>query len=71
MAESNVEPPPGRCVSLRIQAARESAAGEAARCRVLLNEMDGCLADMERKFISCGYKETCAAIKLERATIKR
>lgn len=66
-----MEPPPGRCVSLRIQAARESAAGEAPRCRVLLNEMDGCLEEIERKFISCGYKENCAAIKLERADIKR
>ncbi|KAM5241604.1 cilia- and flagella-associated protein 46 isoform 3-T3 [Hipposideros larvatus] len=60
-----------RCVSLRIQAARESAAGEAPRCRVLLTEMDGCLVEIERKFISCGYKENCAAIKLERANIKR
>ncbi|KAF6317002.1 cilia and flagella associated protein 46 [Rhinolophus ferrumequinum] len=60
-----------RCVSLRIQVARASAAGEASRCQVLLDDMDDSLVGIERKFISCGYKENCAAIKLERANIKR
>lgn len=71
LVESKVEPPPGRCVSLRIQVARASAAGEASRCQVLLDDMDDSLVGIERKFISCGYKENCAAIKLERANIKR
>ncbi|XP_074194762.1 LOW QUALITY PROTEIN: cilia- and flagella-associated protein 46 [Rhinolophus sinicus] len=60
-----------RCVSLRIQVARASAAGEASCCQALLDDMDDRLVGIERKFISCGYKENCAAIKLERANIKR
>lgn len=71
LAESKVEPPHSRCVSLRIQVARASAAGEASCCQALLDDMDDRLVGIERKFISCGYKENCAAIKLERANIKR
>lgn len=71
LADSKMEPPHGRCVSLRLQVAWAPAAGEASCCQALLDDMDDRLVGIERKFISCGYTENCAAVKLERANIKR
>ncbi|XP_023564812.1 cilia- and flagella-associated protein 46 [Octodon degus] len=60
-----------RCVSIQIQLIRDSADSEFPECLALLKELDRCLLDTEETFISCGYKEHCVDIKLERAKIKR
>ncbi|XP_045295286.1 cilia- and flagella-associated protein 46 isoform X5 [Leopardus geoffroyi] len=60
-----------RCVSLQIKAAQESADGEPPGCLLLLNKMDDCLTEIEKRLITWGYRDNCADIRLERAKIKR
>ncbi|KAF5914545.1 hypothetical protein HPG69_010817 [Diceros bicornis minor] len=60
-----------RCVSLRVKASQEPVEGEPSERLLLLNKMDACLLEIEKKFISCGYQENCVDIKLERAKMKR
>lgn len=62
---------PYRCVSLQIKAAQESADGEPPGCLLLLNKMDDCLTEIEKRLITWGYRDNCADIRLERAKIKR
>ncbi|XP_058400316.1 cilia- and flagella-associated protein 46 [Diceros bicornis minor] len=60
-----------RCVSLRVKASQEPVEGEPSERLLLLNKMDACFLEIEKKFISCGYQENCVDIKLERAKMKR
>ncbi|XP_014649525.1 PREDICTED: cilia- and flagella-associated protein 46 [Ceratotherium simum simum] len=60
-----------RCVSLRVKAAQEPVEGEPSEHLLLLDRMDACLLEIEKKFISCGYQENCVDVKLERAKMKR
>ncbi|XP_043453885.1 cilia- and flagella-associated protein 46 isoform X3 [Prionailurus bengalensis] len=60
-----------RCVSLQIKAAQESADGEPPGCLLLLNKMDDCLTEIEKRLITWGYRDNCVDVKLERAKIKR
>ncbi|XP_007935070.1 cilia- and flagella-associated protein 46 [Orycteropus afer afer] len=60
-----------RCVSLQIQSIEESVYSEPSGYSPLLNKMDECLLELEKRFIQCGRKEKCVDIKLERAKIKR
>uniref|UniRef100_A0ABI7X214 Cilia and flagella associated protein 46 n=1 Tax=Felis catus TaxID=9685 RepID=A0ABI7X214_FELCA len=60
-----------RCVSLQIKAAQESADGEPPGCLLLLNKMDDCLTEIEKRLITWGYRDNCVDIRLERAKIKR
>ncbi|XP_049501881.1 cilia- and flagella-associated protein 46 isoform X1 [Panthera uncia] len=60
-----------RCVSLQIKAAQESADNEPPGCFLLLNKMDDCLTEIEKRLITWGYRDNCVDIKLERAKIKR
>ncbi|XP_025774064.1 cilia- and flagella-associated protein 46 [Puma concolor] len=59
-----------RCVSLQIKAAQESADGEPPGCLLLLNKMDDCLTEIEKRLITWGYRDNCVDIRLERAKIK-
>ncbi|XP_012516129.1 PREDICTED: cilia- and flagella-associated protein 46 [Propithecus coquereli] len=60
-----------RCLSLQVKVARESVDNEPLECLVSLKELDNRLMEIEKKFISCGYRENCVDIKLERAQVKR
>lgn len=51
--------------------AQEAVGSEPSEFPCLLNELDGCLQEIEEKFTSCGYKENCVDVKLQRAKIKR
>ncbi|XP_004375045.1 cilia- and flagella-associated protein 46 [Trichechus manatus latirostris] len=60
-----------RCVGLQIRAIQGTVHSEPSEYSMLLNKLDSCLLEIEKKFINCGYKEKCVDIKLERAKIKR
>ncbi|KAM9618801.1 cilia- and flagella-associated protein 46 [Trichechus inunguis] len=59
------------CVGLQIRAIQGTVHSEPSEYSMLLNKLDNCLLEIEKKFINCGYKEKCVDIKLERAKIKR
>ncbi|KAM9197443.1 cilia- and flagella-associated protein 46 [Dugong dugon] len=56
---------------VRIRAIQGTVHSEPSEYSMLLNKLDNCLLEIEKKFINCGYKEKCVDIKLERAKIKR
>ncbi|XP_036907145.1 cilia- and flagella-associated protein 46 [Sturnira hondurensis] len=60
-----------RCLRLRVQAARESAGRESSELPSLLCELGDRLLEIEEKFVSCSYRESCVDVMLERAQIKR
>ncbi|XP_045425210.1 cilia- and flagella-associated protein 46 isoform X3 [Lemur catta] len=60
-----------RCLSLQVKVARESADNEPLKGSMSLQEMDNRLMEIEKRFISCGYRENCVDVKLERAQVKR
>lgn len=73
LVEPKVECPsrPHRCLNLRIRIAQESVDSEPLEFPFLLSELYERLLETEEKFVSCGYKENCVDIKLERAKLKR
>ncbi|XP_075389603.1 cilia- and flagella-associated protein 46 [Tenrec ecaudatus] len=60
-----------RCISLQLQVVQESFSSHPSEFLELLVKMDQSLVDIEKKFISCGCREHCVDVKLERAKIKR
>ncbi|XP_045438178.1 cilia- and flagella-associated protein 46 [Pipistrellus kuhlii] len=60
-----------RSAKLRIRVARESMDGESSQLPFPLSELYDQLLDIERKFVSCGHKENCVDIMLERSKLKR
>lgn len=51
--------------------AQEAVGSEPSEFPSLLSGLDDCLQEIEEKFTSCGHKESCVDVKLERAKLKR
>nr|XP_058154071.1 cilia- and flagella-associated protein 46 isoform X2 [Dasypus novemcinctus] len=60
-----------RSVSLHITVAQELTDSDPPGFWFLLNKMDNCLLEIEKRFVSCGHSENCVDVKLERSKIKR
>ncbi|KAM5324144.1 cilia- and flagella-associated protein 46 isoform 3-T3 [Glossophaga mutica] len=60
-----------RCLSLQAQDARESAGREPSEPPPSLDELGDRLLEVQERFVSCGHRESCVDMLLERAQIQR
>ncbi|XP_066095942.1 cilia- and flagella-associated protein 46 isoform X1 [Saccopteryx bilineata] len=60
-----------RCLSLRVQVTQDAVDSRPSEFPSLLNMLDECLMETERRFISCGRRECCMDMKLERVKVHR
>ncbi|KAM8780319.1 LOW QUALITY PROTEIN: cilia- and flagella-associated protein 46 [Rhynchonycteris naso] len=60
-----------RCLSLRVQVIQDMVDRGPSEFVLPLNVLDESLLETERRFISCGHRERCVDMKLERAKVQR